>query len=61
MHWLKHKCGGGGGDCIGKGGSCNSYRSVIVKAVVVVGVVLVLLVVVVLVVAVVMVASVVVR
>ena len=28
--------GGSGGDCIWKGGSCNSYRSAIVKVVVVV-------------------------
>ena len=41
MHWLKHKCGGSGGDCIWKGGSCNSCRSAIVKAVVVVVVVVV--------------------
>ena len=46
MHWLNQKCGGGGGYCIWKSGSCNSCRSAIVKAAVVVVVVVVVAVVV---------------
>ena len=47
MHWLNQKCGGGGGYCIWKSGSCNSCRSAIVKAAVVMVVVVVVVVVVV--------------